>query len=303
MNIFVTGGTGFIGSAVIRSLAAKGHRVTVLTRSLSDAPSPPDGARYVEGNPTQPGIWQEELSGQEGIINLAGASIFRKWSKSTKRKILQSRILTTENIVNALARKGENQTHLLSASAVGYYGFHADDVLDEESPGGEDFLATVSSQWEQTALQAKRLGTRVVLCRLGIVMGKGGGALAQLRKIFERYLGAQLGSGKQWFSWVHLKDLSRIFSFILENTELAGPVNCTSPNPVLNKELTRILAQTLNKPILAPRVPGFMLKLALGEFAETLLRGQKVIPRRLLESGFEFRYPFLREALDNLFKE
>jgi uncharacterized protein (TIGR01777 family) len=300
MDIFVTGGTGFIGSSVVRALTKKGHLVTILTRSVDKAKGPPEGVRFVEGDPTRPGPWQDEVTKHQRIINLAGASVFRKWSKTAKRLILQSRLLTTENIVNALEKNNEHQTYLLNASAVGYYGFCGDDVLDEESPGGDDFLADVTSRWEKTASEAKPLGTRVVLCRIGIVLGKGGGALAQMRKIFERYLGAQLGSGKQWFSWIHQEDLDRIFPFLLENEGIEGPVNCSSPNPVRNKELTQTIAQSLGKPLLFPRVPSFMLKLVLGEFAKTLLQGQRVIPRKLLEKGFEFRYPSLREALDNL---
>ncbi len=300
MDIFVTGGTGFVGSSMVKTLVKKGHLVTILTRSVDKAKSPPEGVRFVEGDPTRPGPWQDEVTKHQGIVNLAGTSIFRKWNKAAKRRILQSRLLTTQNIVNALAKNSENQTHLLNASAVGYYGFCGDDVLDEESPRGDDFLADVTSRWEQSALEANRLGTRVVLCRIGIVLGKGGGALAQMRKIFERYLGAQLGSGKQWFSWIHQEDLDRIFPFLLENESIECPVNCSSPNPVRNKELTQALAQSLGKPLLLPRVPGFMLKLVLGEFAQTLLRGQRVKPQKLLESGFEFRYPSLREALGNL---
>jgi len=300
MDILVTGGTGFIGSSVVRALIKKGHLVTILTRSADKAKSPPEGVRFVKGDPTRPGSWQDEITKQQGIINFAGASIFRKWSKAAKRMILESRLTTTQNIVNALVKMGKNQIHLLNASAVGYYGFCGDDVLDEKSPGGEDFLATVSSRWEQTALEAERLGTRVVLCRAGIVLGKGGGALVQLRKIFEGYLGAQLGSGEQWISWIHLEDLTRIFCFLLENANLSGPVNCTSPHPVRNREFTQTLAQKLGKPLLLPRVPGFMLKLALGEFAKTLIHGQRVKPQKLLESGFEFSYPSLGGALNNL---
>lgn len=300
MNVFVTGGTGFVGSAVVRALVENGHLVTILTRSADKAKSSSEGVRFIEGDPTRPGSWQDEIKKHQAIINLAGASIFRKWSKAAKKIILESRLSTTKNIVHALAKNRHNQIHLLNASAVGYYGFCRDNILDEESPRGDDFLARVSSLWEQTASEAERYGHRVVLCRLGIVLGKGEGALAQLHKIFDHYLGAQLGSGKQWFSWVHLEDLTRIFCFLLENTELSGPVNCTSPHPVRNKELTKTLAQSLGKPLLFPRVPGFMLKLVLGEFAETLLNGQRVKPQKLLEGGFEFKSPFLQGALNNL---
>jgi len=300
MDIFITGGTGFVGSSVVRALVKKGHHVTVLTRSLHKAESLSDGVRTIQGNPTKPGSWQDEITKHEAIINLAGASIFRKWTKAYKQKILQSRILSTQNITSALSKQATKQIHLLNASAVGYYGDCGDKILDEDSPAGDDFLATVSSRWEKMALEAEPLGIRVVLCRLGIVLGREGGALAQMRKIFERYLGAQLGEGKQWFSWIQLEDLSRIFCFLLEKTELTGPINCTSPHPVQNKELTQTLAHKLGKSTLLPKVPGFVLKLVLGEFAQTLLHGQRVIPQKLLENGFEFRYEILEESLNNL---
>ncbi len=300
MDIFVTGGTGFVGSSVVRALIEKGHHITVLTRSLDKAKSLSDGVRAIQGNPMQPGSWQDEITKHEVIINLAGASIFRKWTKASKKQILQSRILSTQNIINALYKQATKQIHLLNASAVGYYGNCGDKILDENSPVGDDFLATVSSHWEKAALEALPLGIRVVLCRIGIVLGKQGGALAQMRKIFERYLGAQLGGGEQWFSWIHLEDLSRIFCFLLDNTELSGPINCTSPNPVQNKDLTLTLAHKLGKSILLPKVPSLVLRLVLGEFAQTFLHGQRVIPRKLLENDFEFSYPTLKESLDNL---
>ncbi|MFC1534616.1 TIGR01777 family oxidoreductase [Thermodesulfobacteriota bacterium] len=298
----MTGGSGFVGSFLAKKLTEKGHEVNILTRKIKLGRILPDGATFTEGDPTKPGPWQEKVADYEAVINLAGAPLFKRWTKEYKKKIHDSRIPTTKNLVDALKSREGQQTHFLNTSAVGYYGYHDDEALYEDSKPGEDFLANLAYSWESAALRAKEYGARVVLCRFGIVLGKNGGTLAQLIPIFKWYLGAPLGNGKQWFSWIHEQDLASIFSFLLEHKELEGPVNCTAPYPVRNKEMTKILGDVLQKPTFLPPVPGFVLKLIKGEFATVLVKGQKVIPKKLADSGYHFEFPSLKEALENTLK-
>ncbi|MCP4575933.1 MAG: TIGR01777 family protein [Deltaproteobacteria bacterium] len=300
MRIFMTGGTGFVGSALTKKLTKQGHTVTLLTRKIQKNRSMSPGVSMVEGNPTETGSWQETVADHEVIINLAGASIFRRWTDSEKRLIHDSRIQTTMNLVNALERRKELKTTLLSTSAVGYYGFHADETLHEESPPGEDFLASVARKWEETALKAEPLGVRVLLCRFGIVLGSGGGALGEMIPIFNKGLGSPLGSGRQWFSWIHQMDLVRVFLFLMERKDLSGPFNCTAPGPVRNTDLTKVLGEVLGKPTFMPSVPGFVIRMIKGEFGNVLLKGQKVLPEKLLNAGFQFKYPDLLSTLQDL---
>ncbi len=303
MKILMTGGTGFVGTTLARELTAKGHSVTVLMRKVESGVRLPPGANSLEGDPTIRGAWQERVPEHEAFINLAGASIFTRWTDEAKRAIRESRILTTRNLVEALAPRKGKETHLFSTSAVGYYGFHGDEDLIEESPPGTDFLATLAREWEAEAVKAKEHGVRVVLCRFGIVMGRNGGMLGEIVPIFRMFLGANLGSGNQWLSWVHEMDLARIFLFLLENRGLEGPLNCTAPEPVRNREFTETLGKVLGVPTFLPPVPGFMLRLMKGEFGAVILKGQRVLPRRILAAGFQFRYPTLTEALTEILRK
>ncbi len=301
MKIFITGGTGFVGTYLTKALTTKGHQVTLLTRAIKSGRALPTGASFLEGNPKEPGPWQKAVAEHQAFINLAGASIFSRWTEASKKEIRDSRILTTRNLVSALADRKGLETVLLSTSAVGYYGFHEDEGITEETPPGSDFLALMARDWEAEARQAEAFGVRVIRGRFGIVLGERGGALDQMLPMFRKGLGSPLGSGKQWFPWIHQQDLTRIFLFLLEQKGAAGPINCTAPNPVRNKEMTRILAEVLGKPAFLPAVPGFMLKIILGEFGDVLLKGQKVLPEKLLGLGFHFEFPNLKEALQNLF--
>jgi uncharacterized protein (TIGR01777 family) len=299
MKILITGGTGFVGSQLTSRLIKDNHEVTILTRSLKGAKGSLPGISYLEGDPTKKGPWQEAIKNHEALINLAGASIFSKWTEEHKKAIRESRVNTTQNIVEGVPPQSQKQFTLFSTSAVGYYGFHGDEELVEESPPGNDFLARIAVEWEGEALKAREKGSRVVITRFGIVLGEKGGALGQMIPLFEKYIGGPIGSGKQWFSWVHIKDLAEAFSFLLKHPEILGPVNVCSPNPVRNKDLAKALGKALHKPSFIP-APGFMIKLVLGEFGTVILEGQKVIPRRLLESGFTFRYPDIDAALQKI---
>lgn len=302
MKIFMTGGTGFVGTMLTKRFTREGHEVTVLARTIRPDRTLPRGAVYLEGNPVREGPWQTRVSEHDVIINLAGASIFSRWTKATKTAIRDSRILTTRNLVEALSARRGQDTRLLSTSAVGYYGFHEDEELDESCPPGDDYLASVSREWETEALRAAPLGVRVALLRFGVVLGRDGGALKQMLPVFKRFLGSPLGSGAQWFSWIHAEDLADIYLFLIKEKTVEGPVNCTAPNPVRNREFTRALGETLGKPTFMPSVPGFMIKTLMGEFGSTLLKGQRVLPKVLLDHAFQFRFPEITNALRDLLK-
>jgi uncharacterized protein (TIGR01777 family) len=297
MKIFLTGGTGFVGKGLTKELVQSGHEVTLLTRSLRRFGSKPPAVSLIEGDPTQKGEWQDSVGGHDIIINLAGASIFARWTKERKQNLRESRILTTRNIVDALA--GGTTKTFFSTSAIGYYGFHEDEELTEASLPGDDFLAQLALDWEKEALRAQGLGIRVVLTRFGIVLGEDGGALGQMVPMFKKYIGGPLGSGKQWFSWIHLEDLVQAFLFLVNHPEISGAVNLTAPNPVRNKDLAAALGKILNRPAFMP-APEFILRLVLGEFGSILLKGQKVLPQRLLQSGFRFCYPTIDKALKSI---
>ena len=298
MKVFITGGTGFLGAALTESLLGQGHSVTILTRSTRNRVLRL-GLAYAEGNPTRKGTWQQEVAKHDVIINLAGASIFKTWNDRNKEAIRDSRILTTRHLVEAIGEAGKNIT-LLSGSAVGYYGFRDDDELDENSAPGDDFLARVVQDWEAEAKKAEEFGARVVLCRIGVILGRDGGALSKMLTVFKWGLGSPLGSGKQWFSWISLYDLVTIFLYLIENEKISGPVNCTSPNPVTNREMTRALGQALHRPAFLPPVPSFLIRGVLGEFSDVFIKGQKVMPRKLIESSFIFRFPEIGEAFAHL---
>ncbi len=303
MKIFFTGGTGFVGSYFTKRFLEKGHEVTVLTRSLGKSREGRQGAvHWVEGDSVKPGKWQDAVAGHDAVINLAGAGIFTPWTNSARKMIEESRIFTTRNVADAIGRAGGGGSiTLLSTSAVGYYGGHLDDrILDENSPPGKDFLAGLGVKWEQEALRAEESGARVALCRFGIVLGRNGGALSRMLPAFKRYLGSHIGSGRQWFPWIHLEDLFRIAEFLLEKSDIKGPFNCTAPNPVTNKDFGKALARALGTSVVLPGVPALVIKMALGDFSEVILKGQRAVPRRLLDAGFEFQFPHIDTALADL---
>ena len=300
MKIFMTGGTGFVGSALSKRLISEGHAITVLTPALGGTELNMTGLSYLMGNPTMPGKWQEAVQDHDAIINLAGASIFSRWTPEHKKILLSSRIDTTRNLVEALPGSARRIT-FFSTSAVGYYGFHGDEELSESSPPGDDFLARLAYDWEQEALRAEEKGARVVITRFGIVLGKHGGALGQMIPLFNYFLGGPLGSGRQWFSWVHMHDLAEAFLFLLNRPDLSGAVNLCSPNPLRNRDLGKAIGRILHRPSFLP-APGFMIRLILGEFGDVLLKGQRVLPRRLLDAGFRFRYPDIDAALEEIIR-
>lgn len=302
MNIFITGGTGFVGKALSQRLMRDGHSISILTRKIRDKSRSDQGISYVQGDPTQKGDWLNPLADSDIVLNLAGESIFKRWSDQNKKSIYESRVLTTKNIVEGLSARKTKETLLISTSAVGYYGFHDNEELLENNPPGTDFLAVLSKDWEAAANEAIRYGVRTVICRFGIVLGKEKGALPMMVPLFRYWLGSLLGSGDQWFSWIHIQDLVNIYVFLMNQKDISGPFNCTAPHPVTNREMTKALGEALDKPVFMPSIPGFIVRLIMGEFGDTLLKGQKVLPGRLQERGFEFQFPDIRNALEDLLK-
>jgi len=299
MKILMTGGTGFVGPNIAGRLARDGHEITILARSGERNRADTPGISFAGGDPTQRGPWQEIVREHDAAINLAGASIFTRWTAEQKKLIRDSRLTTTRHLVEGIEAKPGKPFTLLSTSAVGYYGFHEDEMLAEDSPPGDDFLARLAVDWEGEALRARDKGARVVITRFGIVLGPKGGAIGQMIPLFKKFVGGPIGNGRQWFSWVHMHDLIEAFAFLLAHPDIAGPVNLCAPNPVRNKDLAQALGRVLHRPSLLP-APAFMVRLVLGEFGSVILKGQRALPLRLIESGFVFRYPEIGEALASI---
>ena len=294
MHVLVTGCTGFVGARLIPYLLGKGYQVTGIARRRSAKIGEAPGFRFLAADSTAPGDWQDAVQEADAVINMAGLSIFRRWSEKAKQQIYDSRIHTTRNLVDALPE--EKPVVFLNTSAVGFYGPRGDEVIDESASPGDDFLARLAVDWEAEARAAEKKGARVVLDRFGIVLDKHGGALGSMLPAFRMFVGGPLGSGRQWFPWIHLEDLVAAHLFVLENPEAAGPFNFTAPKPVRNRDLARSIGRVLGRPSFF-KVPGFALRAAAGEFGEVLLNGQRALPKRLMDMGFEFKYPELEDAL------
>ncbi len=297
MKIFITGGSGFIGTYLSNFFLQKGHQVIAVgTRACHDRDRS-DRFDYISADTTQKGLWQEKLNQVDAAVNLAGNTIGKRWTRSYKKQIYDSRILTTRNLVEALPQ--DKNVILCSASAVGYYGNRGEDILAEDALAGNDFLAGLSQDWEKEALPAKEKGARVVITRFGLVLGRGGGVLGKMLPAFRFFVGGPLGDGRQWFPWIHLQDLASALWFVIQKPEISGPVNFTAPDPVRHKDLAKTLGQFLKRPSVMP-APGFMLRLALGEMGQALLSSQRAIPSKLTKSGFIFKFPAIEKAISDL---
>jgi uncharacterized protein len=305
MRVFVTGGTGLVGSVLVPRLLARGDQVVLLSRR-AEAAQKFAGATVVLGDPTQAGPWMDSIAGCDAVIHLAGEGIFnRRWNDDFKNLIRTSRVKSTENVVAALGKSpaadatASLKRVLISASAVGIYGPHGDETLTEESLAGNDFLAKVCMDWEQAAQPATAHGVRVVLLRTGIVLDKKGGALAQMLTPFKMFVGGKVGTGKQWMSWIHNEDEVGLILFALDHPEIAGAFNATAPNPVTNYDFAKALGRVLGRPSVFP-TPGFMLRLMLGQAAEIVTTGQRVVPRKALDAGYVFKYTEVETALRSI---
>ena len=298
MKVFIAGGTGFIGQALIRKLLLTGHAVTALARNPAKLGELSGQVRLIPGSPLIPGPWQQEVAGHEVIVNLTGTSIFSRWTPAAKKMILYSRVAATRNIVEAIPAQADSPLTLINANAAGYYGFCRDEEKYEADPPGTDFLASVCQAWEDEAKQAQGKA-RIVLMRTGVVLGKNGGALSVMLPAFRLGLGGKLGHGRQWFPWIHLNDLTNAIIFLMENKAIHGPVNLSAPNPVRNKEFTKCLGKIIHRPTFLA-VPGFAIRLALGELSSVVLEGCRMMPGVLLENGFNFRFPEVAPAVEEI---
>jgi len=297
MKIFITGGLGFIGKHLSNFLLSSGHRVTAVGTRPSQSLITDERFVYISADTSQKGSWQEALQDTDAVINLAGKSIFGRWSKRYKKLIYDSRILTTRNVVESLP--ANKDIILCSASGIGYYGDRGDDILDEGEPGGDDFLAGVSREWEAEALRATEKGVRVVIARFGVVLGQNGGAMQQMIPAFRFFVGGPLGSGRQWFPWIHLEDLILAVKFILDNKDVDGPVNFCAPGQVRNRDFAKAMGRVLSRPAVMP-APGFMIRTVLGEFGASLLLSQRAAPEKLLSCGFNYKYPEIEAAIRDI---
>lgn len=299
-NVLVSGGTGFIGSRVCTALQARGDTVHVLSRNPERARAQLKAGTPVYGwNPESEKLPAEAVSDAKAVIHLAGETIAGRWNSEKKRRIRDSRVVATRNLVESLTDAPEKPDVLVCASAIGYYGGSGDTSFTEAAPAGDDFLAEVCQEWEAAAAEAETLGVRVVLVRIGLVLGLGGGLLTQVLPPFKMGVGGRLGTGQQWMSWIHVDDVVGIILHSLQNGAVQGPLNATAPAPVRNSEFTKTLGTVLRRPTLFP-VPTFGLKLMMGEFADFVVLSQKVLPERTEESGYEFRYPTLESALKDI---
>lgn len=298
MKLVLAGGTGFIGTPLRQTLVGDGHEVILLTRYPSRvAVAAGQQLRAVAWRPGIAGEWTAHLDGVDGIINLAGEPIANKrWTAQQKARIRDSRISATASLVDAIGRLTRKPATLINASAVGYYGPRGDESLDESAVSGQGFLADVCRQWEATARRAESLGVRVVCLRIGVVLANDGGALAKMLPPFRLGLGGPVGSGRQWFSWIHRDDVIGLIRFALTHETLRGPVNATAPEPVTMRQFATALGRALHRPSGLP-APAFALRLVLGEMSEMLLTGQRVVPVVAQRSGYAFGYPSLDRAL------
>jgi len=297
MTIAITGATGFIGSKLVRKLMERGHELRVLGRKRAD--SLPRAVEFrqwdsMSGEPPLAGV-----DGAAAVIHLAGEPVAQRWNPGVKQRIRDSRVDGTRNLVLAISKLSQRPQLLVSASAIGIYGDRGDEILTEQSAPGTRFLATVATEWEQAADGAQQLGLRVVKLRIGVVLGREGGALAEMLPPFHACLGGKLASGKQWMSWIHVEDLISLILFALENPKVRGPVNAAAPNPVRNEEFTKELGATLHRPAIFT-VPHFAIKLRFGELADEILSSQRVLPKAAEAAGYRFQYPQLGEALRQL---
>lgn len=303
MKVAVTGATGFVGSRLVERLQQEGHQVLVLTRNVDKARRmfPSTAFPQVEiaaYTPLESGAWQSQISGCDGVVNLAGAPIAEsRWTPERKQEILDSRKIGTQKIVEAISQANPRPTVLVNSSAIGYYGSSETATFNEASPPGQDFLAQVCQDWEAEAEKVKQSGTRLVILRTGIVLGQGG-AIAKMLLPFQLFAGGPLGTGKQWFSWIHIDDLVNLIIAALTQPEMAEVFNATAPNPVRMADLCQALGKTLNRPSWLP-VPAFALEALLGDAAKVVLEGQQVLPERTQASGFTYQYTDVEQALQS----
>lgn len=301
MKIALTGGTGFVGGALAKELVKNGHEIFILTRDARNRNNT-EKITYISwlNNGDAP---EEELDGIDGFINLAGESINSgRWTETRKKRILDSRISATREVMRIIKQLNKKPQILINASAIGYYGTSLTNTFTEDSSEkGADFLSTTVQKWEMEALNAKELGIRTVCCRFGIILDRADGALPRIALPYKLFAGGTVGSGEQWVSWIHLKDVVKGIIFCMDNKKIEGPVNFTAPSPLRMKEFGQILGKSMQRPHWIP-APEFALKALLGEMSILVLEGQNVVPERLISNGYSFLFNHLHEALADIYK-
>ncbi|MEO1051456.1 MAG: TIGR01777 family oxidoreductase [Bacteroidota bacterium] len=300
-KILITGGSGLVGSRLTELLLGQGHEVRHLSRRSGDK----GDIKVFQWDIKKGTIQDGALDGVDAVIHLAGAGVAdEKWTKERKKEILESRTKSTELLYDKIKELDNKPASFISASAIGYYGYdNGGQSQKEGSRFGDDFLATVTKRWEEEIDKIEELGLRVVKLRIGIVLATGGGAYVELSKPIKMGFGAPLGSGDQYMSWIHLEDLCNMFTTAMEDETYQGTYNAVAPNPVTNREMTKKIAKSLNKPCFLPAVPGFVLKLIVGEMASMLMGSNKVSSEKIQSAGFSFQFEQLEPALAQLAKQ
>ena len=300
MRVLITGGTGLIGRALSADLAADAHQVIVLSRSPERASGLPAGVRAERWDAQTADGWVHLADGADAIVNLAGENIGAgRWTDERKQRILNSRLDAGQAVVQATERVSQKPGVVIQASGIGYYGPRGKEELDETAKPGEDWLAQVAVQWEDSTLPVEGMGVRRAIIRTGVVLDAKDGALPRMVQPFRLYVGGPLGGGQQWFPWIHLVDEVAAIRFLIEIPEASGPFNLVAPNPATNGQVSRALGRVLGRPAFMP-IPGLALRLMFGEMATLLLDGQRAVPRRLLDLGFQFRYLIVEAALKDV---
>lgn len=296
MQVTITGASGFIGKRLVSALESSGHRLTIVGRAPRAGSSP--NAQFAVWDPER-GLPPPSAVQTDAIVHLAGEPVSQRWSPKVKQRIRDSRVAGTLRLVEAMSQVETKPKVLVCASAVGYYGDRDDEILNEQAKPGTGFLPEVCVEWERAALTAQQLGIRVVLVRIGLVLGAGGGALQKMLPPFKAGVGGKLGSGEQWMPWIHLDDMVGLFQTAVEDDRWSGPINGSAPNPVRNTDFTAAIGRALRRPAIFP-VPKFVVKLLYGEMADILFFSQRMIPEAATRLGYQFRYPQLFGALRSI---
>ena len=304
-RIIITGATGFIGNALCKELIGGGYEVFGLSRNREMGKKLlPDEVEVVKWDTKSGQGWADYADGAYAIVNLAGENIAAGgWTEEKKERIIQSRLDAGKAVLEAVEKAKNRPSVIIQASGIGYYGDSGDEILDETSSPGAGFLVEVAKQWEKTTEKVESFGVRQVIIRTGVVLGEKGGFLSRILLPYRFFVGGHMGSGKQWISWIHIDDEVRAIRFLMEKKDLQGVFNLSSPHPLTSRDFSRILGKVMKKPAWLP-VPGFMLRLFLGEMAtELILSGQRALPERLQQSGFQFQYPDLESALSKILSQ
>jgi uncharacterized protein len=304
MHILITGGSGLIGRTLTKGLLQDGHEVTILTRD-ADRTVVPQGTHVQQWDARTPAGWGQLVEAVDAIVNLAGENLAgrgilpRRWTADHKRLIRDSRIQAGQAVAEAIRNASKLPNVLIQASGIGYYGPHGSEFMTEYSPSGHDFLARLTVEWEATTAEVEQLGVRRAIIRTGVVLSAEGGALPRLTLPYRLFVGGPMGSGRQYISWIHIVDEIGAIRFLIENEQATGAFNLAAPNPLTNAEFGKIIGRILTRPSLLP-VPGFAMRTLFGEVSTLVLDGQRARPKRLLESGYTFRYPDAEQALRDL---